>query len=274
MSATTDPGRAASAIHDATDERYRSTLRYLSAVAHAEPRHTLAHNVPSGPQLVCDVMATSVVAAREEAVFKEIVASLARNHISAVPVVDAQHRVIGVVSEADLLARVTGGHVALPRGHRLSGHSEGRAKLHAATAGELMTSPAVVTTPHARIADAARLAADARVRRLPVVDDDGVLVGVVSRTDLLRPFLRTDEEIRDDVTNNVVVGSHALNPNALTVDVDEGVVTVRGQVEGRLLQKALVESIRAVSGVVDVNDRAFTYRFDDTLIPPPRPTVH
>jgi CBS domain-containing protein len=274
-SATADAGRGASTVgHDTIDERHRAILRYLSAVAHAEPRHAPVHNVPSGPRLVCDVMVTSVVAARADALFKDIVVALATNHISAVPVVDERHRVIGVVSEADLLARVAGGHLALPRGHRLSSYSDARTKVRGATAGQLMTAPPIVTRPHSSIAEAARLAADARVRRMPVVDNDGVLVGVVSRSDLLRPFLRSDEEIRDDVTNNVVVESYSLDPNSLTVEVDEGVVSLTGQVEGKLLQNALLESVRAVSGVVAVNATALTCRIDDSMIPPPRPTIY
>jgi CBS-domain-containing membrane protein len=109
--------------------------------------------VPHGPELVRDVMVTSVVAAPEQAVFKEIADALIRNRVSAVPVIDADRRVVGLVSEADLLARVSRAHLSLPRSHGLSARREERRKLHAATARELMTSPAVVITPHAAITD-------------------------------------------------------------------------------------------------------------------------
>jgi CBS domain-containing protein len=253
---------------DPAGDRFRLTLRYLTAAA--RPRSgQVPESVPTGPEFVRDVMVTGVVAAHEEALFKEIVAALARNRISAVPVVDGQHRVIGVVSESDLLARVCGGHLALPRGHRLSGHAELRAKLHAATARELMTAPAVVTTPDMHIADAARLAADSHVRRLPVVDSAGVLIGIVTRADLLQPFLRPDAEIHEDIAKNVVVGSYVLDPRAVEIEVVEGVVTLRGQLERKSLRDGLVESVRGVGGVVDVDASGLSYLGDDSRPPLP-----
>lgn len=186
---------------------------------------------------------------------------------------DAQRHVVGVVSESDLLARVSGGHLARPRGHRFSAHAETRSKLHAATARELMTAPAVTTTPDTHIADAARKAADSRVRRLPVVNAAGVLVGIVTRADLLRPFLRPDEEIRDDIAKHVV-GSMVLRPFDVEVKVDEGVVTLSGQLERKLMTNTLVESVRGVAGVVDVDDIALTYRIDDTPLAAPRPPLY
>jgi CBS domain-containing protein len=208
-------------------------------------------------------MVTSVVAAHEGAVFKEIVDALIRNRVSAVPVIADDRRVLGVVSEADLLARVSKAHLTLPRGHRLSAHSEERRKLHAATASALMTSPAYVIAPHASIADAAWHAARNRVRRLPVVDDNGVLVGIVTRSDLLRGFLRPDEDIRDDITQNLIVGAFMLDPNSVEVSVEEGVVTLRGQVERRSIALEIVDNVRNWSGVVDVDDK-LTYQTDDT----------
>jgi CBS domain-containing protein len=249
-----------------------STLRYLSdVVAREAHRPGVRPPVPPGPERVRDVMVTAVVAAHEGAVFKEIVDALIRNRVSAVPVIDADRRVLGVVSESDLLARVSKAHLALPRGHLLSAHSEERRKLHAANASELMTSPAYVIAPHASIADAAWHAARSRVRRLPVVDDNGVLLGIVTRSDLLRPFLRPDEDIRDDITQNVIVGAFVLDPNCVEVSVEEGVVTLRGQVERRSIALEVVDNVRNWSGVVDVIDK-LTYRTDDTQ-PTPVPAV-
>jgi CBS domain-containing protein len=242
----------------------RSTLRYLSdVVAREAHRPGFRPPVPAGPERVRDVMVTSVVAAHEGAVFKEIVDALIRNRVSAVPVIADDRRVLGVVSEADLLARVSKAHLTLPRGHRLSAHSEERRKLHAATASALMTSPAYVIAPHASIADAAWHAARNRVRRLPVVDDNGVLVGIVTRSDLLRGFLRPDEDIRDDITQNLIVGAFMLDPNSVEVSVEEGVVTLRGQVERRSIALEIVDNVRNWSGVVDVDDK-LTYQTDDT----------
>jgi len=220
---------------------------------------------PTGATRVADVMTTGVVAAHEGALFKEIVHALARNKISAVPVVDEQHRVVGVVSESDLLARAFGGPLIRPRRRRLPRRPGARRRAHAATARELMSSPAVVTTPQTSIAVAARRAAAARVRRLPVIDSNGVLVGIVTRSDLLRPFLRSDTAIGEDITNNVIIGSYVLNPLGVTVEVREGVAAVRGQVEREPVKDALLASIRKVSGVIDVDDSHLTYRLDEQL---------
>ena len=275
-------GTRSGPFSDVTDEHYRSTLRYLGAIAHAEAgvashasptEENLAPGaaVPNVPEFVRDVMVTGVVAAHAGALFKEIVDALVRNHISAVPVVDAQRRVVGVVSESDLLARVSGGRLARPRGHRLSAHTETKTKLHAATAGELMTAPAVVCTPDTSIADAARKAADTRVRRLPVIDANGVLIGIVTRADLLRPFLRPDTDIQQHITQ-VIATTHLLTPEDVAVTVEEGVVKLQGQIERKLLRDALVESTRAVAGVIDVDDAELSYRYDDSLRV--RPTLY
>lgn len=250
------------------------TLRYLSAVAGGEPHPPGAEPpVPRGHELVRDVMATAVVAAHEGAVFKEIVDALIRNGVSAVPVIDADRRVLGVVSESDLLVRVSGTHLTMPRGHRLSGRSEERVKLHASTAHELMTSPAVVTSPTTAIPEAAGHALRSRVRRLPVVDDDGVLVGIVTRSDLLRAFLRPDEQIRTDVRQNVIVGAFILDPEAIDVVVEEGVVTLRGELERKAVAVDLVDAVRGVSGVVDVIDE-LTCQIEHTLPAAPATVVY
>lgn len=250
-------------------DAYEATLRYLSAVASRELHRSGAEPPPPlGPEVVGDVMVSAVVAAHEGAVFKEIVDALIRNRISAVPVIDADRRVLGVVSESDLLVRVSRAHLTMPRGHLLSGRSEERGKLHAATARELMTSPAVVISPRAAIAEAAWHALRSRVRRLPVVDDAGVLVGIVSRSDLLCAFLRPDEQICADIRHNLVVGAFILDPDDVEVSVDEGVVTLRGELERQAVAVDLVDAVRAVSGVVDVVDE-LTYQIHDALPPTP-----
>jgi CBS domain-containing protein len=219
---------------------------------------------PAGVKTVGDVMTTAVVAAHEGAVFKEIVDSLTRNNISGVPVIDVERRVVGVVSASDLLVRLAPGHLELPRGHWLTSHAESRRKLHAATARELMTAPAVHVTADTPIAEAARLATESRVRRLPVVSSEGLLIGIVTKTDLLRAFLRPDGEILRDVVDNVVVGEFAVDPTGLDITVIEGVVTVSGQMERKQLADYLVESIREVGGVVDVVSSALGYHADDS----------
>lgn len=266
---------AKSTVHHTgpTADRYQSALeRYLAVVGNE------ASGRPEGltatrhvHDLVGDVMTRGTVAAHEEAVFKEIVDALSRNRISAVPVVDSDRKVIGVVSESDLLTRVVGETGTPPRGHRRS-RADTKRKLQASTAAELMTSPAVTVTPRTTVAEAARIAARAKVRRLPVVDDNGVLEGIVTRSDLLRVFLRDDSDIRRDVEQLIRYGTE-LDPATIGVGVNEGVVTLTGDVERRLQASRLVAGVRAVSGVVDVEDRLQSH-VDDTRLPPMRPTLY
>jgi CBS domain-containing protein len=254
-----------------TADRYHSAMvRYLNAIAGDASRHHTGTPKRRAPAtLVGDVMTRAVVAAHEEAVFKEIVAALARNRVSAVPVIDDARKVVGVVSETDLMAHmaINGGGGVL-RGHRSDRVSATRKKAHASTAAELMTSPAVTTRPHATIVEAARVAARAGVRHLPVVDSEGVLLGMISRTDLLQVFLREDAEIRREI-ENFAVHTMKLDRTALTVDVTEGVVTFAGTLDRALQVAKLVNHTRGVSGVVDVNNQ-LTARFDDRYFPAPR----
>jgi CBS domain-containing protein len=143
---------------------------------------------------VCDVMTTTVVAVRERATYKEIADALAEFGVGAVPVLDEDDRVVGLVSEADVLPKVefAGDEPRPPLFARLR-RRRARAKPAGDTAGALMTSPAITIGPDSSIMDAARLMEDARVKRLPVVGDEGRLAGIVTRRDLLRAFLRLDE---------------------------------------------------------------------------------
>jgi CBS-domain-containing membrane protein len=256
-----------------TSERYSSALaRYVAAVgdiAEHESGHrgTLSEELRWNIEqnLVRDVMTRRVVCVSEDATFKEIVDLLARHRISAVPVVDAELRVVGVVSESDLLATVVAG--GDPRARIGAGHSarvQARRKSRAETAGELMNSPAVTTSPDTSVVHAARAAAMAYVRRLPVVDANATLVGIVARSDLLRVFLRDDEKIRAHLVG-VLADQYCIG--TVTVDVHDGVVTLRGQVERRHLITALVDAVRATAGVVGVHDN-LTYRVDDRYLPP------
>lgn len=242
------------------------TWRYLTAVAHPATVEQDRREQPT-PTFVREVMHPGVVAAHENAEFKEIVDALVRNQISAVPVIDADRRVVGVVTEADLMARLAGGRLVLPAGHLLGGHGEKRAKIRAATARELMTAPAVVTTPYTTVQEAAELCARSRVRRMPVVDEKGVLVGIVTRGDLLRVFLRLDRDIRDDVRRGVIDEARLFNPNAIDVEVREGVVTLRGRVGTRLVADAVARRAHDVSGVVAVDDTELRYDVDDRVLP-------
>ena len=146
---------------------------------------------------VASVMTTDVVTIAPGSVYKEVVERLRERRVSAAPVVDAERHVIGVVSEADLLLKEERPDGA-PGGPLLHPHGDA-AKAEARNAAALMTAPAVTVTPQTTLTEAARLMHRRHVKRLPVVDDEGRLVGIVSRADLLHLFLRSDESIAREV---------------------------------------------------------------------------
>ena len=204
--------------------------------------------------IVRDVMTTRVVAVRLNATYKEMAARLREFRVSAFPVLDDDDKVIGVVSEADLLAKE-----ALE--YRVPGvmggilHGREQAKAAAVTAAELMTKPAVTIGPREPVSHAARLMYSRKVKRLPVVDDDGRLIGIVTRVDLLSVFSRPDAEIRHDIIENIIIGTVPTDPARFTVTVKDGVVTVEGKPENASVGHDMIGEIRHVEGVVAVRDR-------------------
>jgi CBS domain-containing protein len=203
---------------------------------------------------VRDVMSTRPVWVSETASFKEIAAGLRESRVSAFPVLDADGRVTGVVSEADMLVKVT--QPSDPGGIRelMAGlvHHDVRAKAAGVTAADLMTSPAVTIGPEDTVEHAARLMFTRKVKRLPVVDPGGRLVGIVSRTDVLAVFDRTDAEIREEIMSQVITGRS--EPSWYSVIVKDGVVTLEGSPETAFIGHDLVRRTRRVQGVVAVRD--------------------
>ncbi|MGW0778736.1 CBS domain-containing protein [Streptomyces sp. NPDC054802] len=193
---------------------------------------------------VADLMTPQAVAVQPGTTFKEIARLLDEYGITAVPVVDDARHPIGVVSEADLLRRHTSG-------------DEGE------TAGELMTSPAVVAGPEWSAVRAARVMEERRVKRLPVVDGGGVLIGVVSRSDLLQLFLRRDRSIQEEIVEDVLAGTLGVSPAAVTVEVADGRVTLSGMLPRRSLVPVVVRLCESVDGTVTVVDR-LSFEHDDT----------
>jgi CBS domain-containing protein len=201
-----------------------------------------------------DVMTSRVISVPESAGYKEIVTLLRRYRVSAVPVVDPAGRVTGVVSEADLLIKQTA--PALPTGSvRLAWRLKEQSKASAVTAAELMTSPPVTILASADVASAARLMQDRHVKRLPVVDADGRLAGIVSRTDVLSVYERPDEQIRQEVTASVIARRFRLNPLDFEVAVKSGIVTMTGLAGSRAAALSLLGAVSSVEGVVAVRDR-------------------
>ena len=200
---------------------------------------------------VKDVMTTRVIWVRKDAPFRDLAAALRRHRVSAFPVLGDGDKVIGVVSEADMLAKE-----AVDPG-TFSGllHHRDAEKARGITAGDLMTVPAVTVAPDDMVEHAARLMYSRKVKRLPVVDGNGHLVGIISRADVLAVFDRTDEDIRAEVTNEVILSEFLVDPRALHVEVKDGIVTVTGAPETNEIGHEIVQRIRHVQGVVAVRDR-------------------
>ncbi|MFS8204734.1 CBS domain-containing protein [Streptomyces sp. CWNU-52B] len=203
------------------------------------------------PHVVSDVMTRTVATVDRKASFKEIVQTMQERKVSALPVVGAKGQVIGVVSEADLLPKEEFRDSDPDRYTQLRRLSD-LAKAGAVTAGELMTSPALTTPPDATLAQAARTMAHAKVKRLPVVDASGTLRGVVSRTDLLKVFLRDDEEMAEEVRREVVAYLFPTPSSVVRTEVRDGVVKLSGHIRDTSLVPVAARLVRAVEGVVDV----------------------
>ncbi|MFJ1566488.1 CBS domain-containing protein [Streptomyces erythrochromogenes] len=202
--------------------------------------------MPASRYTVSDVMTHTAVAIGREASYKEIVELMDQWKVSAVPVLEGEGRVVGVVSEADLLPK----EEFRRNDPRLPDQLEEASKAGGVLAEELMSTPAVTVHPDATLAEAAQIMARKHVKRLPVVNGVGMLEGVVSRSDLLKVFLRTDEEIEEEIRDAVL--AELTPPVRLRASVKDGVVTLRGSLRDRALVPLTARAIRAVEGVVDV----------------------
>ncbi|MHB9755729.1 CBS domain-containing protein [Streptomyces sp. BYX5S] len=227
------------------------------------------------------VMVAEVVRAEYATPFKEVARLLNRHRISGLPVVNSDQKVIGVISETDLMARQahadddaadadgTSGPRLLRRWTERRNRAE-RRRSTARTAGQLMSAPPVTVHAEDTIAEAARTMASHKVERLPVVDAEDRLVGIVTRRDLLRTFLRPDEDIRREVIDEVVVRSLWLDPKRVSVSVREGVATLAGEVERRSEKEIAARMTGHLDGVVGVVD-GLSYRLDDAHLRPEEP---
>lgn len=204
----------------------------------------------TGRWRVSDVMTTDVVTVDKAASYKEVARIMAGQKVNAVPVLTGNGRVAGIVSEADVLRkeerdfgrRGTG----LPRRTRRE-----RAQADARTVTELMSTPVITIHPDAPVGAAARLMNGHRIRRLPVVDSSGKLIGIVSRRDLLSVFLRPDEEIAAEV-HGVLTGILLAEPDGVAVNVRDGVVTLTGTLAREVLIEVAERLASGVDGVITV----------------------
>ncbi|MEV0966002.1 CBS domain-containing protein [Streptomyces sp. NPDC049910] len=217
---------------------------------------------------VGEVMTPDVIRASRETPFRDVAELLARHRVSGLPVVDADDKVLGVVSETDLVRRraakarrARGGRLRLPEVRRRARVAAAEAR--AMTAGRLMSTPAITVHPEQRVADAAQVMERHHIKRLPVVDEEDRLIGIATRRDLLRVFLRTDEEIRREIIEEVLASALCIPPHSAVVSVRNGTATLEGRVERRSDIPVAVRLSWRVDGVVGVMS-SLTFRVDDT----------
>lgn len=202
---------------------------------------------------VADVMTTGVIAVTRSAYFRQIARLLRQFKVSACPVINDAGRVVGVVSEADLLYKAA--DCELPAGLiRLRWKLGEESKITPVTAQELMTSPAVTILADAPVQLTARMMRDRRLKRLPVVGQDGDLIGIISRADVLSVYDRSDTDLLAEVTQ-IVASEFAIIPGDFHAEVSSGVVTLTGFVALQETALELVARLRHIEGVVAVRDR-------------------
>jgi CBS domain-containing protein len=204
---------------------------------------------------VAQVMTTAVASVSPSTPVPDVAATLYTAAVRAVPVLDADGALLGVISEADLLAVVAATEQSERRWQRPRHLHRGVPEPHpgARTAAELMSVAPVTIGPHATVASAARLMRERGVNWLPVIAA-GRLVGVLGRSDLLTVFLRGDAEIRAEVIEDVLAATLMVGPGRVRVDVADGVVTLTGHLNTQMDAEAAVNMTRRVEGVVDVVD--------------------
>jgi CBS domain-containing protein len=207
-----------------------------------------------------DVMTRDVVTVQPSTPLKDLAEILVQRGISGVPVVAVTGEVVGIVSEGDILLKERG-----PSQHKGPHHwllrsrdSEDDAKIKARTAGEMMSAPPVTTEADKPLSKAARLMLEHGVNRLPVTKD-GKLVGIITRADMVRAFSRSDEDIEREIREDVLAHLMWLrNPDAVVVHVDQGEVTLSGEVDTRSDAELVRTLTSRVPGVVDV-DSSLTF---------------
>lgn len=220
-------------------------------------------------RLVRDLMDAGAKSVTEDASAKEVARSMAEFHVGTLPVIDTLQHVVGVVSEADLILKdeeAFGEPWLLERRAR----HEARRKIHATTAGELMTAPATVIGPETEVADVARLMRQRRVKYVPVCEPNGPLLGMISRLDLVREFLRDDSEITNEVRRILQVEMSLAD---VRCDVRDGVVTLEGLVEHRSQLPGILDRIRHVAGTIDVIGRLSWIEDDEIPVIQPVPWI-
>ena len=227
----------------------------MSAVRPLLPRH----------RTVSDVMTKRVHVASPVTPFKLLVRLIEENRVSAIPIVDQSGIPVGIVSEADLLLKERQAEIASSSGlfHARRRRAD-LAKAEGIVAADLMTSPPITIAADATLTQAARQMQERNVRRLVVIDERGRIAGIVSRSDLLQVFLRTDEDLREDVLDNIIPAILIDQGSPIGVQVRANVVTLSGEVDRKSDAEILGRLTRDLDGVVGVVNQ-LAYRWDDTV---------
>ena len=212
---------------------------------------------------VRDIMTTDPVKVTGSTRLKEAARLMVRHRVSGLPVVDDGGKLIGIVSEGDFIRREAGRE--RPHGVSLLDAVFGEGELEpvgAETVAEVMTRSVVTITPEATVGEAARVMGRRNVKRLPVVDLEGDLVGIVSRADVVGAFTKPDDVIEDEVREDVIRRLLFLDPELVDVSVNDGVVSLAGELENRTEAHLLEELARRIAGVVRVESH-LRYKVDD-----------
>jgi len=215
-----------------------------------------------------ELMQEDVVAVGPDTTLKDVAGILAGHGISGVPVVGTEGEVLGVVSEADILVKERGPERRHGRllSWLLAGGVADDERLTAVTAAEAMTTPAIVIGPHVHVSKVARIMTEQGVKRLPVVDSTRALIGIVTRSDLVRAFARSDPEIRQDIYRDLGEVLWLDNPKVVEVTVEDGKVTLSGELERKSDAVLLPTFVARVPGVVSVSGTV-SWRWDDSKVP-------
>jgi CBS domain-containing protein len=225
---------------------------------------------------VADVMTRQVVTVHRNDPFKNLVRLMSEHEVSGLPVIDDDRRLIGLVSEADLLRAWEEDRQPRPRSLFLEWFIDRRrleeidAAIPDVRAEDVMTREVITAAPETPVEEAIAVLLRHGIRRLPVIDGDKRVVGIASRRDFLSPFLRTDDDLHREVQEEVIYRTMWLDPTSVDVGVRDGVVRLRGTVDRRSTKDIMVELVRRVDGVVGVEDDELAFREDDRRhVPPP-----
>jgi len=210
------------------------------------------------------VMTAAVATVSLDTPFKALAAIMAEHGLNAMPVLDAEGGIAGIISESDLIRKEE--YQDDPAARRPPHSHHHRAQAEGLTAGQVMNSPAITISPEASIVAAARAFDRGHVSHLVVTEADGTLAGILTPLDLLKVYLRTDGEIRDEILGEVITNYLGCDPGRAEVIVTDGVVTLRGEVERKSMVPLAGRMARSVDGVVDVVNN-LAYAVDDTHLP-------